>query len=766
MYRKLEFDIVLKQISEKAQLVQSCANLLHWQHSTDQTTIKTMLEQTDELTRLFNAYSVFSVGGISDLEAVLAKVQQKEVLTGQELNIILSLEERILDLDKYAQDISLAEYPYLETMLGQLNFNQPLAEAINMKIDPSGLLFDDASTNLQRINKEIVKTNQQLNDYLQAFIKKHSSQLQEGLVTFRNQRAVVPVKAESKKAIKGVIHDESGSGQTVYIEPSQVVEYNNQLQTLEYEKKAEIEIILRELTNQVVDVLEQLQGEFTTMIELDIVKAKALYTMQIDGIIPQISNDDKLVIKQGRHPLIKQPVPNDFYLADNDTHYQTVIISGANTGGKTVTLKMLGLFVLMMQSGIGISAQAPTTLPIYEKIFVDIGDEQSIVDSLSTFSAHVHNLAKITQQASSNSLVLLDELGSGTDPRQGENLALAILEYLHNKKASVVATTHYSKLKAYALTTDYVRSASVLFDEVNNKPQYQLVFDSYASSNALAIAQDLGLPKEIIEQADRYYRDDLDTNDELMLKLQDEQVKTKALQEELEQKKSEYASKVQTAEQAIVEAEAKANQLIWQAQEEANELVAQTRATAETVIQKLKDEDKFVNHRVNEIKADLDDLYVEEEDTSDDEKREFKENDLVELTKIKRQGTVKRKIGKNMYEVVVGNVTTKVKQKEMRYLGTAEVSKPVKERKLAKPQVSAELNLIGLRVDEALVQLDRYLDGVVVAGLPQVRIVHGFGTGALRKAVHERLKKNKHVQSYAFAEYNEGGQGATIVKMK
>ncbi|MEG0364619.1 MAG: Smr/MutS family protein, partial [Erysipelotrichales bacterium] len=597
-----------------------------------------------------------------------------------------------------------------------------------------------------------------------------SEHLSENIITYRNNRAVLPIRAASKNIIKGIIHDESSSASTVFIEPTKVVELNNRIQSLEYEKNDEINVVLKQLSNDTKQVIETITSNYKIMIELDLIKAKASYSIDINGIIPKLNQDSaKLEIYQGRHPLIdpQKVVANDFYMCNNESKYRIVLVSGSNTGGKTVALKMVGLFALMVQSGLAIPADEKTNMPIYTNVFVDIGDEQSIADELSTFSSHMNNISKIVNNVGEYSLVLLDELGSGTDPREGENLALSIIEYLYQHDASIIVTTHYSKLKNYALTTDYVRSASVLFDKKDNKPVYQISFDTYASSNAFEIASHLGLNDEIIEQAKKLYHGDLNTSDELLLKLQDQQIIVKEEKAKYEEAFNKYEKLTKELKELELQLNKEKDKIIEKARDEANSIIRESKKKSDKIIDELKQSKSFVNHEANKTRQDLDDLLFNKIEEVDNKHQEFKVGDVVELIKLKRQGIISEILNKNNYEVSIGNIKTKVKHNEMRFLS----NKPPKEikkkevKRTTKKNVPMELNLIGLRVDDALIELRKYLDSAIMSDMTKVRIIHGFGTGALREAVHQELKKNKVVKSFAFAKYNEGGQGATIVEL-
>lgn len=773
IYHKLEYDTVLEMVALKAHSNYVKDKILKTRHATSYEEVSTQLKQTDEIMQLFIAYGAYSLAGFNDILGLLEKVQQKKILTGLELNDIMLQQEIMERIYQYHNDIDeITKYYYFSKQVNSLTSMLNLAKNINQMISNDGLIYEDATANLVNINREIDNINHKITAYLKGFINKNSAHLMDNVITYRNSRAVVMVKSESKNIIKGIIHDESSSKQTVFIEPSQVVEYNNNLQSLEYDKVQEINTILEGLSKEVLDNKDALMNNFYLLADLDLVRAKANYSLEINGNIPKINQDSaKLEIYRGRHPLIKSEdvIANDFFICNDETKYRIVLISGSNTGGKTVALKMVGLFALMAQSGLAIPASERSNLPIYKKFFVDIGDEQSITESLSTFSAHLTNVANITKHVSKHSLVLLDELGSGTDPREGENLALAILEYLYKKDASIVVTTHYSKLKNYALTTNYVRSASVLFDEKNNRPMYKISFDTFASSNAFEIAQYLGLKKSIVDQARAYYEEDLDTSGELLLKLESMQQDVKQELEKTNREKERYEklrTELSAKEKALIKTQEKA---IERAQQEANNIVIESKREAKKLIDELKKQDNFINHKVNEITKQFDDLIFEnDQPTNRDDDHIYQVNDLVEILKLKRQGIISKVLPKGQFEVSIGNIKTKVKKSEIMFLSKYQPEKTTKTKvkRYASKRVGLELNLIGLRVDDALIELAKYLDDALLANLGQVRIVHGFGTGALREAVHDYLRKAKQVKSFEFAKYSEGGQGATIVNLK
>ena len=774
-YSKLEFNEILNLVARYTKTSKAYQSILDSRTITNYDGVVSLLAKTDQVMQLITSYDAYTLDDLYNIDISMAKALNKHVLSGSEIYQIALLEDCINTLKNYLKNIEdKSTYPYFSMSINHLQSIKDLSLQIKRMINREGLIYEDATPTLVSINRELNDVNNKITSYLTKFVRDNASHLSESVVTTRNNRNVVMVKASSKNLIKGIIHDESASRQTAFIEPSAIVELNNKLQNLENEKQLQIEIILRELTESIVEVSDIILSNFDILVDLDIVKAKALYSLSIDGIIPTINKDSaKLEIYAGKHPLIdkNKVVANDFFICNDDSKYRIVLISGSNTGGKTVALKMVGLFSLMVQSGIGISANDKTNMPIYSEVFVDIGDEQSIENSLSTFSSRLNNVIEICKHVSKNSLVLFDELGSGTDPREGENLALAILEYLYHKDASVIVTTHYSKLKNWAITSNYVRSASVLFDEKTNQPIYQIVFDSFASSNAFKIALNLGLDQSIVNHAIEMYSQDLDTNDELLLKLEQNQLQVREIEKDLNNKINHYQEQEALLNKKINDLEKSKAKILEQANDKANEIVSKANIESQRIIKELKKQKNFVNHEVNQLTSDLDALYVEAPVAKTDSNHVYELNDLVQLVKLNRSGHITKIFNKDSFEVSIGNLKTKVKRNEIAFVSKDQVQaskdkKKIKTRSYASKKVSTELNLIGMRVEEASIALNKYLDDALLANLISVRIVHGFGTGALRNMVIEVLKKNKNIKSYHFASSHEGGQGATIANFK
>ncbi|MDR3215024.1 MAG: endonuclease MutS2 [Bacilli bacterium] len=771
LYQKLEFNIILQQIMAYAHNDSSKSVIASTTHQTTYDQVNNLLKETDELMRLTTNYQKISLNNFYDVKAIINNIDHKRTLDGLSIIRIIKQQESISFLKELSKQIKEHDrFPILLSWLNNLNDITLLANKVYKMIDDSGLVYEDASANLLRISKEIKILNDDINNYLRSFVQKNSDHLMDNIITTRNNRYVVMVKLSSKNIIKGIIHDESSSKQTIFIEPSHIVNLNNKIQSLEFEKLEEMSIILQELSQDLYNNINIIIDNYNILEYIDVVNAKALYSLATNSIIPQLNEDSaKLEIFNGKHPLIADDkvVANDFYICNDESKYRIVLISGSNTGGKSVTLKMVGLFSLMVQSGIGIQASSNSNFPIYSKIFVDIGDEQSIITSLSTFSAHLSNVINITKEVSEYSLVLLDELGSGTDPREGENLALAIIEYLYAQDASLIVTTHYSKLKNYAITKPYVRSASVAFDEKTKLPMFKLNFDTFASSNAFIIAQGLGLSSSIVKQALTYYHEDLATSEELLLQLQTMQQEYTQKENILEQQQAllekERISLVHQKEQI----EISKDKIIKKALDDANDIVATQKEQANQIISKLKKEDKFINHKINEYQSELNKLHFDNEIKVNNDKQTFILGDIVKVLRINSNGSIKEILANKQYNVLVGNMSIKVKHDEIAFIQhqTKENKTKVRTSKLAKKSARSEINLIGLRVEEAQRTLNKFLDDAIIAKLNKVRIIHGFGTGALRIMVQSTLKNNKNIKSFAFASYQEGGQGATVAEL-
>ena len=596
----------------------------------------------------------------------------------------------------------------------------------------------------------------------------------------RGDRYVLPVKAEYKGQVPGLVHDQSSTGATLFIEPMSLVNLNNEIKELKLKEKAEIERILMELSNKVYDEIEIIESNYKILTELDFIFAKAKYSSSINGICPTVSDDRSFDIIQGRHPLIdpKVVVPSDVYLGKE---FNTLMITGPNTGGKTVTLKTVGLIHLMALSGILIPAKDASSIGFFKEIFADIGDEQSIEQSLSTFSSHMTNVVRIMENASDSSLVLFDEIGSGTDPVEGAALAIAILDSLRERKAKLIATTHYSELKGYALRTEGIENASVEFDVETLRPTYRLLIGVPGKSNAFEISKRLGLKEEVINKAKNNISSENLKFEDLIRDLQEKSIlanrdarEAKKLKIDAEEVKKKYEEKLkkldEVRDKAYSEARREAKDIISKAKDEADEILKAMRELEKLGIAqggraRLEEERKKLKDSLEKKESDL---YKE------------KENQGEAITKVTlgmdaylpslNQNVIIITMPDNKGEVQVeaGIMKINVKLKDLRLVKSASNKKEKKKRelKLNLKAVESRVDLRGMDAEEACFKTDKYLDEAYLANLGEVTIVHGKGTGILRKAITNMLKKHPHVKSYRLGEYGEGGDGVTIAILK
>ncbi len=662
----------------------------------------------------------------------------------------------------------------------------PLNQEIQRCILSEEEIADDASPGLKSVRRAIKNTNDKIHSELGAILNSGSnrSMMQDALITMRNGRYCLPIKNEFKNQFQGMVHDQSSSGSTFFIEPMAVVKLNNELRELSVREQEEIEKVLADLSNQAGSHTLELSDDQKNLTELDFIFARAVLSKAMKAAEPKFNSDRWINIRKGRHPLIDPHVvvPTDIYIGRD---FDLLIITGPNTGGKTVSLKTVGLFTLLGQSGLHIPAAEGSELGIFHEVYADIGDEQSIEQSLSTFSSHMTNIVKIIDQADNDSLVLFDELGAGTDPTEGAALAMAILTHLHRRTIRTLATTHYSELKVFALSTDKVSNACCEFDVATLRPTYRLLIGIPGKSNAFAISKKLGLPEFIIDSAKEFIGvseqsfEDLISNLEAdRIAIEKEREKSNALRQEAEELKKKWQEKNERIDTAK-------DKVLKRANEQAQEMLQETKEYVDETIR------KFNKMSQNGIGKDM-----EQERTLLREKLSEKDNKLSVKAVKKSQGTVKEgyEVGDNVLVLslnVKGKVSTAPNAKGDLYVQIGSLRSLVNVRDLEaaeeedaeqdKPKsrtavgainmaktmsISAELNLIGMRVDEALPLLDKYLDDAYLSHLPKVTVIHGRGTGALRDAVHSHLKRANYVKSYRVGEFGEGDHGVTIVEFK
>jgi DNA mismatch repair protein MutS2 len=720
------------------------------------------------------------MGGIHDIRQEVGTARIGRTLPGEDLFRIAECLQTAGEIHEFFKEFG-ADYPVLKERMDLLVVLPRIIQSIFSAIGPGGEVLDQASPKLHNLRTQARTLQNRVKDRLDSIVKSSDNQkyLQENIVTVRNGRYVIPVKQEYKSIFPGIVHDQSSSGATLFIEPMAVMEANNQLRQVEAEAEEEVFRILAQLSSQVGAAAQSIQINIEILKALDLIVAKARLSLEMDGIEPSLNHHGIIRLRGARHPLLTgDVVPIDLDLGDT---FSTLVITGPNTGGKTVSLKTVGLLVLMAQSGMHVPAKAGTELSVFAGVFSDIGDEQSIEQSLSTFSSHMSQIVTILSNADSlNHLVLLDELGAGTDPAEGAALAMSILSILHQCGVRTIATTHYSELKAFAYNTPGVQNASVEFDIETLRPTYRLMIGTPGHSNAFAIASRLGLSAAVIDRAREILSPDHLRVEELIgqivadkKKLEEDSRIASQLRSRLEKEKVEY-------EKALIQIKNEREQVAKQAREEARTLVFETRREMEEIIQELRDappveQRKIVNNVRYKLKSSLERLEDKPDpSTFGDSSAEFAVGDEVEVFQTGGTGVVIA-INGNEAQVQLGTMKVWISREKIRH----RKSKNLKEKKkpttvpsgvgnLGKEKVetiSAELDLRGYTVEDALMEVDKYLDEAFLAGLAKVRLIHGKGTGALRSAIGEYLRKHPHVQKQRWGEDNEGGMGVTIVDL-
>ena len=684
----------------------------------------------------------------------------------------------------------------LQAYFNNLEPLTPLQNEINRCILSEEEIADDASSTLKHIRRSIHLTNEKIHNQLTGMVNgSYRTYLQDAVVTMRNNRYCIPVKAEHKSNVPGMIHDQSSTGSTIFIEPAVVVNLNNQLKELAMQEQDEIERILAELSATAGEHTEELANNYRLLTKLDFIFARASLAVDMNASRPLFNNNRYIYIRKGRHPLLdkKKVVPIDIHLGKD---FDLLIVTGPNTGGKTVSLKTVGLFTLMGQSGLHIPALDRSELGVFTEVYADIGDEQSIEQSLSTFSAHMTNTISILKHADQDALCIFDELGAGTDPTEGAALAIAILKHLHNRGIRTMATTHYSELKVFALTTSYVENACCEFDVETLRPTYKLLIGIPGKSNAFAISSKLGLPDEIIESAKEHISEEEESFEDLLANLETSRKTIEQEQNEIQRYKLEIGSLKQKLEQKQERLESQKEKILREAQEEARQILQDAKEVADetirtfqkantgkTSIQDLEKARTKVRDKITEKNKKL---------TESDNKKpthkvlkpnQLKPGDSVKVVSMGLKGIVSSKPDdKGNLFVQCGIIRSKVNIKDLVLLkddtmpgvtsyqkGWGNSAKSSGSSNIGSSKtatISTEINLLGRTVDEALSELDKYLDDAYLSHAPSVRIVHGKGTGALRQAVQQHLKRVSYVKSFHLGEYGEGDSGVTICEFK
>ena len=782
--KTLEFNKIIDMLMEEAysDLGKSlCENLVP---STDLQQIQTTQQNTsDALTRIWQKGSL-SFSGLRDIGPSLKRLEIGSTLgMGELLNIssLLKVANRVKAFSRNDDDSTDSLDGMFDALMPLTNLNKEIEKCI---ISPEEMA-DDASYNLKNIRRQIKLTNDRIHSQLSHLVNSTSGKtyLQDSLITMRDGRYCVPVKQEHRGSVPGIIHDQSSTGSTLFVEPAVVVELNNKLRELAMKEADEIQIILANLSVSCSEYLQDLYTDLDILPKLDFIFAKASLAKKMKATMPVFNDRRYINIKQGRHPLLdsQKVVPIDINLGKD---FNLLIVTGPNTGGKTVSLKTVGLLSLMGQSGLHIPAFDGSSLAVFKEIFADIGDEQSIEQSLSTFSAHMVNTVKILKEADQDSLVLFDELGAGTDPVEGAALGISILNFLKNMGTRTMATTHYSELKLYALSTKGVQNASCEFDVETLRPTYRLLIGIPGKSNAFAISGKLGLPEFIIEDAKNRIDSENEQFEDVLSELERQKKQIEKDKETISVYKSQIESLKKDYEHRTKDINDKKDKILAKAREEALDILKEAKETADNAIKNINKYGKSGNTKELEksrsavgskIKKNQSHAGIKStKQTKTYKPSDFKLGTGVKVLSMNLNGTVASlpNAAGNL-TVKMGILNSKVNIRDLEILDEPDIKAPGLTRnssgkiKMNKSMnVKMEINLIGKTVDEALGELEKYLDDAYIAHLPQVYVIHGKGTGTLRAAVQNYLKKCSYVKSYRNGEHGEGGAGATVVEFK
>lgn len=791
--KTLEYNKIITQLTGYAASAPGkllCQNLLPM--SDYHEIVQAQTETSDALTRVRMKGSL-SLSGVRDVRDSLKRLEIGSALGIPELLSISSLLTVAARAKAYGQHEESEEFPddSLDSMFRSLEPVTSVNNEIKRCILSEDEISDNASPGLHKVRRSMHGINDRIHTQLNSILNSCRSYLQDAVITMRDGRYCLPVKAEYKSQVNGMVHDQSSTGSTLFIEPMAVIQLNNELRTLEIQEQKEIEAVLADLSGQLMPYTEELAIDLQILSRLDFIFAKAALSRHFKCSEPKFNTEGRIHIKDGRHPLLdpQKVVPITVWLG---TDFDLLMVTGPNTGGKTVSLKTVGLFTLMGQAGLHIPAFEGSELAVFEEVFADIGDEQSIEQSLSTFSAHMTNIVHILNQADSHSLCLFDELCSGTDPTEGAALAIAILNFLHNMKCRTMATTHYSELKIYALSTPGVENACCEFDVATLRPTYRLLIGIPGKSNAFAISKKLGLPDYIIDDAKTHLESEDETFEDVISRLEENRVTIEKERAEIENYKAEIARLKSGLEKKEERFDERKDKMIRKANEEAQQILREAKETADRTI-------KNINKLAASSGIDTKALEAERTKLRDSLKKvegglslkqetkkphkainpkSLKLGDGVRVLSMNLNGTVSSlpDAQGNLF-VQMGILRSKVNVSDLELLQENSVSGPGLESrkkgsgssniKMSKSfGISPEINVLGMTVDEAVAQLDKYLDDAYIAHLPQVRIVHGKGTGALRAGIHKHLKRLKYIKEFHLGGFGEGDAGVTIVVFK
>ena len=788
--KTIELDKILQRLAGYCSCQDSRALALAIEPEKEIRDVRLLMQRTVDANTLTTRYATPSIGNVENCSAALKRAEIGARLSPKELLDVARVLRSIDTIERWRRQLE-GEPSSLEYLLNCVVALPTLYRNITTSILSEDEIADNASPNLAEIRRKIRQAGSKAREVLEKMVRSATYQkyLQENIITQRDGRFVVPVKVEHRNEIKGLVHDTSASGSTIFVEPTAVVEANNEIRILQGKEQTEIDRILYELSSQVGGCADSIRGSYEAIVELDLYFAKSRMADAMRATVPNINEEGIVDLKKARHPLLdkEKVVPIDLRLGKD---FDTLVVTGPNTGGKTVAVKTLGLLVMMAQCGLMLPVADGSTVPIYEKVLVDIGDEQSIEQSLSTFSAHMTNIIRILQLANENSLVLLDELGAGTDPVEGAALAVAIIERLREKKAQVVATTHYAEIKMFALNTQGVENACCEFDVATLRPTYRLLIGVPGRSNAFAISERLGLPHDIIEYAKSHISGENARFEDVVSQLEATRQELERERELAQAKRVEAQRTSKKADELRMAMESQRERELEKARVQARGIVEQVNAQAEKILEELNElrkakesaqfSDKLTQSKV-EFKADmrklrdLADPVTRKNPENYKPERPLKRGDTVRLITMNTEGVLlSAPDGQGFVNVQAGIIKTKVHQSEVRLVdrknkrvtfSNSKVSmKDVTSR--SKRSVKTEVDLRGMTSDEAIIELDRYIDSCLLSGVGTITVIHGKGTGALRAAVQQHLKKLKRVKSFRLGVYGEGESGVTVVELK
>lgn len=742
--------------------------------------------QTSGAVDMINKYGNPPIGEFNDVSLHLKKLSGDSILSTKEildLACILKMSKELsLFFDEVSENVNY-NFNVLKTFFNNLYLNIDLEKEIFLKVIDENTIDDRASDTLYSIRKSKKSLEQNIKDKLNHFIHSptYSKYLMEPIVTIRDNRYVIPVKDEYRSNISGFIHDISSSGSTVFIEPTSVFDMNNEINTLKLKENIEIEKILGILTNKLSAYTNELENNVRLLGIIDLIFAKANYGISINGISPKINDKKEFNLIKARHPLIdkNKVVPIDISLGNT---YTTLVITGPNTGGKTVALKTVGLLHLMAYIGLPIPAHENSSIYVFDNIFADIGDEQSIAESLSTFSSHMKNIIDITNTATCQSLILVDELGSGTDPVEGSSLAVSILEYFNNLGSLCISTTHYQEIKNYALTHEKYMNASAEFDVENLKPTYHIILGIPGKSNAFAISEKLGLNKKILDRASLLIDSTEIKIEDVLKNIYDNQKQIELEKEKIEINSKEIEKLKKELQKDNTEVKNKEKEIIENAKIEARDILLKAKDDATRIIRDMNNISNSTSSNavknLNNLRNDLNDSIRNLNNTKSETSNTgtLTDSDLpkgtkIILTNLNQKGVIVGQVKNNKVQVQVGSTKLNVDISNLDLDNTKSEEKKIKTSasstsKLKQKNISNEINVIGLNVDEAIYLVDKYLDDCYLTSLETIRIVHGKGTGKLRQGIHTFLKKHPHVKSFRLGTFGEGEMGVTVIELK